>query len=77
MGLVPFKSRTTPAGYNGASGPASKGRMPKRMTTPSIQVDSAPDPTKTYPAPPVDGAAVKHDTNYPRQPKEQHQKTNG
>jgi len=33
MALVPFKGRRKAAGYHGASGPNSSGRMPKSMKT--------------------------------------------
>lgn len=66
MGLVPFAKKRVPAGYAGASGPRSAGRMPEQMSTPSIEGDSGPDATATIDAPPVDGGLRGHDTNYPR-----------
>jgi hypothetical protein len=69
MGLVPFTSNKTPASYGAPSSPKSEGRMPTNMTEAALVNDSGPDPTKTMPAPPVDGALSRHDTNYPRSPK--------
>jgi hypothetical protein len=68
MGLVPFGSTKKPAEYSGASSPRSPGRMPKNMTTPSIENDSGP-PDTIMPAPEVDGMLRGHDRNYPRKSK--------
>ncbi len=70
--IVPFKGRTKPASYTGASSPNSEGRMPKRMTEAPLkeQGESASTWFENKPAPPVDGSIRGHDTNYPREPKE-------
>jgi hypothetical protein len=70
MALVPFGSTKKPAGYHGASGPGSPGRMPTNVDTAALENDSAPNPSITTPAPPVDGSLRGHDTNYPDPPKE-------
>lgn len=70
MGLAPFRQKQTPADYSGASGPRSSGRMPDKMSTPSIEKDSGPDASATIDAPPVDGGVKGHDTNYPRKAKQ-------
>jgi hypothetical protein len=70
MALVPFGGKSKPAAYSGASGPDSKTRMPKNLSTPALERDSGPDASITMPAPEVDGLLRGHDTNYPRKPKQ-------
>ncbi len=69
MPIVPFKRNTKPESYAAPSGPGSKGRMPTTMSTPALEVDTGPDPTKTMPAPESDGGIRGHDTNYTSKPR--------
>ncbi len=72
MGIVPFTRNQKPSGYHGASGPGSPGRMPENMDTAPLEQQESSASTKfeSKPAPPVDGALRGHDTNYPREAKE-------
>lgn len=78
MALVPFGKPRKVAGYTGASSPRSEGRMPRQVKEARSELaDTSEGSTgstkfEARPAPPVDGALVSHDRDYPRAPREKY-----